>query len=308
MTLTNFNVNDVKVLHVEPTTACNAACPQCSRELSHLYNDNIHRNNLTVEKILDVLNHKFIKNLDKMFMCGDFGDPAASNETLPIFKLFRSINPTIELGLNTNGGIQNVNWWRELGKLLNQPTDFCVFSIDGLQDTNHIYRKNVRFDKVVNNAKSFINAGGSAHWDMLVFEHNEHQIDECLELARNLGFTWFRAKISKRFQTVPVAGLNPPKNFNSPDLVYTNNIKCHALNEKSMYLTATGELYPCCWIGNQVFSKDETLDKIINSENFNLLTNTWNTNPYSTCVRNCSVTEQNLSNFEKQWFRNEQLR
>jgi hypothetical protein len=299
-----FERESIKVLHIESTTICNAACPQCARENPALYNDKIDRCTLSLDQIKELFDIEFIKQLDKVFACGDFGDPAASHETLTIFEFFRSVNPTIELGMNTNGGIQNTKWWERLGNVI----DFCVFSIDGLEDTNHIYRKNVNFSKVIKNAEAFIKTGASAHWDMLVFNHNEHQVDKCLNLADKLGFTWFRAKVSKRFKSIPVAGLDPPKNFKLLESQDSKKIKCHALEEKSLYVAATGEIYPCCWIGNKAFSKDQELITMLQSQNYNLITDSWKKNPYAICKNNCSVTTNNQSIFEQQWFRNVQLR
>ena len=48
------------------------------------------------------------------------------------------------------------------------------FSIDGLADTNPTYRVNANWDKVIENVKTFIKAGGLARWDYPVFGHNEH--------------------------------------------------------------------------------------------------------------------------------------
>ena len=36
------------------------------------------------------------------------------------------------------------------------------------------------------NAESYISTGASAHWDMLVFEHNKHQIDESKQMATEM--------------------------------------------------------------------------------------------------------------------------
>jgi MoaA/NifB/PqqE/SkfB family radical SAM enzyme len=79
---------------------------------------NLHH--LSVEQIKELVDDDTIRNLDKMFMCGNYGDPAAGKNTLEIFRYFRSINPTITLGMNTNGGLRSIDWWQELAEILNQ--------------------------------------------------------------------------------------------------------------------------------------------------------------------------------------------
>lgn len=46
------------------------------------------------------------------------------------------------------------------------------------------------------NAKAFIDAGGRAEWDYLIFKHNEHQVDEAKELSNKMGFHSFVPKKS----------------------------------------------------------------------------------------------------------------
>jgi sulfatase maturation enzyme AslB (radical SAM superfamily) len=101
--------------------------------------------------------------------------------------------------MNTNGGLQTTFWWYELAKIMNQPRDYVVFSIDGLESTNATYRQNVVWNKIMSNTRSFIEAGGSAHWDMLVYRHNEHQVDEARRLSSELGFANFNLKLTGRF-------------------------------------------------------------------------------------------------------------
>ena len=72
------------------------------------------------------------------------------------------------------------------------------FAIDGLKDTNHIYRVKTDFDRIIDNAEAFIKAGGNAHWIMIIFDHNQHQIDEANELSKKVGFRSFQTKISSR--------------------------------------------------------------------------------------------------------------
>jgi hypothetical protein len=301
--------NNTKILHIEPTTICNAKCPQCAREDENLYNDDINRNELTLEKCKELFDSEFIKNLDKMFMCGVFGDPASSKDALGIFKYFRKYNPTITLGMNTNGSIRNIKWWTELASIFNEPTDYVVFSIDGLEDTNHIYRRGVHWNKVMMNAEAFINAGGSAQWDMLIFKHNEHQINEVEQLARKMGFSWFRSKVSKRFETRPIDYLEAPISFELPNTKDVNEIKCHALEDKSLYVTAGGEKLPCCWIGPYTFNADPYLKSLLESDNWDGIVKSWDSNPHNVCSKTCGINNNNKkTSFESQWSKEIELR
>jgi sulfatase maturation enzyme AslB (radical SAM superfamily) len=229
-----------------------------------------------------------------MFMCGNYGDPAAGKYTLDIYRWFRSINPDITLGMNTNGALQTTFYWHELGGVLNQPLDYVVFSIDGLEDTNPIYRKNINWEKLMANAEAFIAAGGSAHWDMLIYRHNQHQVDACEQLARDMGFKWFRAKVSKRGFT---ERLEQPIGWNVPTIT-NGKIDCHALREKSMYMDAQGRLSPCCWQGSR--QQNFVIDDL------KTLKSNWGSNPDSVCFRACS-NNTGKTIFEQQWQREIQL-
>lgn len=286
-----LNDQKIQVLHLESTDACNAACPQCLRETDITFDKNdLHH--LTVEQIKSIVDVDTIKNLDKMYMCGDYGDPAAGRHTLEIFKYFRNINPTIVLGMNTNGGLRNSDWWQELAGILNQPRDYVVFSIDGLADTNHIYRVNVKWTKVLENAQAFIRAGGQAHWEMLVFEHNQHQVDQAEQTAKDMGFRWFRAKVSKRFKTQPIEFLKPPTAWNDP-IVSEGKIECQALNESSIYISAKGIVYPCCWLG----PSENSIDK------FDSIQKSWSSGaPNNICATTCTKNVVGTS-FTNQWQR-----
>ena len=216
-------MRDIKVLHLEPTDVCQAACPLCARETDKNFRKD-RQHHLDMYKLMQAFDADKIAKLDKMFMCGNYGDPAAGKYTLNIYREFRKLNKKIVLGMNTNGGLQNALWWNELGRIFHQPQDYVVFSIDGLEGTNHVYRKNVTWLRIMQNAQSFIQAGGSAHWDMLVYRHNQHQVDECKQLAQSMGFKWFRAKVSKRGFTNK---LEQPIGWGIPSMVSTT-IDCHA--------------------------------------------------------------------------------
>jgi hypothetical protein len=284
----------LKVLHLESTDVCQAACPLCARELDSDFDKNA-KHHLRIEHVQQHFSDRVLAGLDKMFMCGNYGDPAAGYYTMDIYNYFRQVNPEITLGMNTNGAIQSTFFWHALGKLFNQPNDYCVFSIDGLEDSNHVYRRNVNWDKLMSNAQAFIAAGGSAHWDMLVYRHNQHQVDACEQLARDMGFKWFRAKVSKRDY---IKGLEEPVGWQRPTYP-PGRIKCHALAEKSAFIDARGRLSPCCWLGStqKDFIKDDLKTVKL----------TWKTDtPNSVCASTCS-TSKNQTVFEDQWQREVEL-
>jgi len=285
----------VKVLHLEPTDACQAACPQCSREVDPIF-DKTTAHHLTVAQIKETFSDQQIKQLDKMFMCGNYGDPAAGKHTLEIFKYFRSVNPSITLGMNTNGGLRDSKWWRELAGILSSEKDYVVFSVDGLEDTNHIYRVNVNWGKVINNINTFITAGGTAHWDMIVFDHNKHQVDECEQLARELKFSWFRAKVSRRHDFIPIDFLKNPKGWDNPT-VGKGTISCQALNEQSIYISTLGVAYPCCYLSNHSSTSHHTLDQ------FDNIKQSWESKaPIGVCKITCTKLDHGTS-YTNQWQR-----
>ena len=306
--MTLFNLDQIKILHIEPTTVCQAACPQCAREDIESYNDDKHRSELSLADIKQLIPENVVANLDKMFMCGNFGDPAAAKECLEIYQWFRDVNPGITLGMNTNGAIKNPDWWHRLGKLFNNSNDYVVFSIDGLEDTNHIYRRNVNWKRLIKNIQSFIDAGGCAHWDMLIFDHNEHQVDACQQLAKQLGFSWFRCKVSKRFFSTPIDFLHPPKKYNAPNVSKPTGIDCHAKREQSMYLAANGELMPCCFMGSKSFNRDDAVDQALATENFKGVVDSWQSQPLSVCQNTCGITSSQSSIFDQQWQREIQIK
>jgi sulfatase maturation enzyme AslB (radical SAM superfamily) len=284
-----FLLREIKVLHLEPTDVCQAACPMCLRETDLEFNKD-QQNHLTLDQISKHYTDNAISKLEKMFMCGIYGDPAAGRHTLEIYKYFRKINPDITLGMNTNGAIQTTSWWHKLANILNKPRDYVVFSIDGLEDTNHLYRVNVQWERLVKNAQAFIEAGGNAHWDMLVYKHNQHQVDTCEKIAKDMGFKWFRAKVSRRGFTET---LQFPEGW-EPVTLAPGPIKCHALTESSEYIDAQGRLAPCCWIGGRQSNFES---------DFNQIQNSWSTsNPNATCKSVCSTTN-NQSTFLNQWQR-----
>ena len=111
----------IQVLHLEATDVCQAACPLCARETNPDFNKSSAGRHLRIEHIQRLYSERTLKGLDKVFMCGNYGDPAAGKYTLDLYRYFRTLNPEVVLGMNTNGGLQTTFWWHGLAKILNHP-------------------------------------------------------------------------------------------------------------------------------------------------------------------------------------------
>ena len=87
-------------------------------------------------------------------------------------------------------------------------------------------------------------------------------------------------------------------------------IKCRALNERSIFVTARGDILPCCFIfyGGGPVPRPE-LAEAIKEPNFKTITDSWTTDkPFSDCYKFCDDRQvgnpSNLVHFEKQWKNN----
>lgn len=282
-----YTYKQIKKIHLEVTQNCQASCPMCARNMNGKgINPHLNLDELTLDDCKRIFDTDFIKQLETMYMCGNFGDPIVAQDTLEIFRYFRNNNDKIFLSMHTNGGARDNKWWRELAHIFGK-RGVVYFSVDGLKDTNHIYRQNVIWDNVERSMRAFIGAGGRARWDYLIFEHNEHQVDEAEEFSKQLGFEEFRRKKTGRFVTTEqvkkkshqavskkgekAAELKLPKDSNnrnaeldkaekiekkhgSMDAYYdATEIFCKAKDEDELFISAEGLALPCCWTGDRMY-------------------------------------------------------
>ena len=200
-----FNIG---VLHLELTSRCNALCPMCGRTTG--MDGAVEGGEVILKKRDDVelldTDPKLLANMieemkphlpNHVFINGNFGDPIMYPHLLDLIRMYKDAGVP-QVTLSTNGSVHKTDWWEKLAGIMRKP-DKVIFAIDGLEDTNHLYRVNTNFKKIMENAKAFINAGGLARWDFIAFAHNEHQIEEAKALADKMGFVKFRYKKSNRY-------------------------------------------------------------------------------------------------------------
>ena len=265
-----FKFNELRQIHLEITNNCQAKCPMCSRNHhGGLENPWLTVNNWTLDDYKTIITPEVVNQVDSLYFCGNYGDPVMNKDLLEMVRYTVNVRPEIQIRIHTNGSIQNTAWWTELAHALPK-NHMVVWGIDGLEDTNHIYRIGTVFSKIMNNAKVFIDAGGLADWAFIVFKHNEHQLSEAERRAYDMGFTVFTHKNSNRFMMeskFPVLDKNgntlyelePPTESkivfidkkvidNYKQIVRDSKIDCFAVKQKEVYIDAFGHLFPCCFI------------------------------------------------------------
>lgn len=135
---------------------------------------------LTVEKFKQVIEQ--YPNIDYVYFNGNLGDPMMNPKIAELVELV-----PCRTEIFTNGSIGKKETWEWLAR---NGTD-VTFSIDGLEDTNHLYRQDVSWQRVMERVSWFKAEGGEPGWKWITFEHNKHQVVKARELAKRLGFKFF---------------------------------------------------------------------------------------------------------------------
>lgn len=344
-----YRANEIRHIHFEPTQRCQALCPMCDRT------NNPHMKNaeISLQQFKKILNIDFIKQLNSFLMCGNHGDPLIAKDTLKMYEWLRKNNPKLYLHMTTNAGGRSDNWWKELASIFG---DYgrVTFSVDGLEDTNHLYRVNVDWKRVENSMDVFTQAGGKGLWVFLIFEHNEHQVEEAERMAKLFGLEFVKKKTGRWVQsfkgnkieskqTLKGNQIKPPSNkkyqnksVNSYDKLinkygnfdsYLNDtrISCKSVENKEIYISAEGLVFPCCWTAgrlyksyekngkNQIWSfidnvkninaMHQPLENIIEGEMFDKIKKSWKINDCSqgklkVCAEKCG---KDFDAFGDQW-------
>lgn len=203
------NEGNIGRLQLEITNYCNAFCSQCERNyMIELQNETSEeRREFTLDYDIE-LNNTFLSiadikktflpnkwtHLDEIVLCGNIDEPVINPDVIEIIKYFYYLdNKEKDIWIHVNGGSRNESFWSELGKLSKELNNrlVVVFGIDGDEETNHLYRKNVNWKTLQKNWRAYISSGGRAGWQFIVFKWNQHQIADIKKLSEAEKFERF---------------------------------------------------------------------------------------------------------------------
>lgn len=267
-----FSFNQLHTIQIEITSRCQASCPMCLRNIhGGIDNPSLPTSDWTVQRFKDTINSEVLTQVKCINFCGDFGDPIMNSGLIDMCQYIKENNPDIFVIISTNGSAQTTQWWTDLANALPENHN-VIFAIDGLKDTHSLYRIGTSYDMIIKNAKAFIAAGGKAEWMFIRFKHNEHQVDTAKEISKELGFSNFNTKESKRFgKQYPVLNrqgaieyyIEPPSSGTVKPVEFVhlanykewkNDVSCFSFDTKELYIDANGYLMPCCLLGSFLYA------------------------------------------------------
>tara|TARA_B110000046_G_scaffold35876_1_gene39295 strand:+ start:6610 stop:7248 length:639 start_codon:yes stop_codon:yes gene_type:complete len=188
-----------KSVEIELTTRCPIKCPACPRtyRTTHENYPDWNTGHINPETVYKVIDDSYF---DSIRFVGSFGDAIYHPNFVDI--MAKACNVSKRIKVETNGAHRKPKFWKQVSELPwdNNRIKEIAFSIDGLKDTNHIYRKGSNWDSIMMAVDTL---ASSKHkptliWQMLVFPYNEHQVEEAKSMYKSLGFDEFRSSKSLR--------------------------------------------------------------------------------------------------------------
>ncbi len=180
-------------LVVDPINNCNLSCPGC-----------VHSTRSRTQKLFDwnsgMLSEDCFAALLRRYgpwaleiMLCNYGEPLLNPNTPRFIALARSY--LMRTGLSTNMTAKRF----DAGAYVDSGLDFMTISLDGAtQATYERYRKDGDLEQAFANIRALMAARTASgrenpivSWQFLAFEHNAHEIEPAIEIARELGVDQF---------------------------------------------------------------------------------------------------------------------
>ena len=268
----------ITAVHIELTDKCQAACPMCARNHSGGSERPFIKNTeITFENFKRWFPVTFLSGVTNFYSCGNYGDPVFATDCFEIYEYVRNASPNSRLAIHTNGSLRKTTWWKDLATVMGKNGE-VVFAVDGFKGKHELYRRNTDFDKIIENITAYVEAGGIARVDSLVFKHNEHEVDDLEKFLLNIGVRSVNFKSTKRFynmtsfpvfnradayeydlypaQTdrfkqevkIPLENFLDNKFFKK--IVSESIINPQCVTKQEIYVDPHGNILPCCYIGS----------------------------------------------------------
>ena len=303
---------------IELTTKCNARCPGCSRTVDGETHPNLKITEINFDEFENIFPPIFVRQRHFGFS-GVFGDPCMAKDLLPICEYLLQ-HGAERVYVDTNGGMQTQAFWSSLSNIsaFYDKKLTVNFNVDGYESTNHIYRVNVNWNKLVDNMRAYSSGSGRAVWQYIEFDHNSADVEDAKQLSKQLGF-YFQLRKSTRNITPWISTVKTKNKISTHKITTTkqhsqakeqikiidqiknlqtvrfDDVNCRLIHQRHAYISHDQKLWPCCWYG------DMYSNNVLETEGYNKLRELeqiygvdWN------CLKNNSIDKIVEHNYYKQ--------
>lgn len=290
---------------IEPTTACNLACPECPSGKKEFTRPTGRLTQATNEQILQQLGNQLFY-VNYYFQ----GEPFLNSDFLCFIRAAKQRN--IYTATSTNAHFITKNNVKEI---VQSGLDRLIISIDGLsQETYSKYRVNGLLNKVLESSKLLVETKNNLNsstphliFQFLVVSYNEHEIKSLQKLANEIGIDEVRFKSAQLYDYKNGHHLMPknleysryvPTKDGRFKLKYVTGNHCWRMWSSCVF-TWDASIVPCC------FDKDAHHQiGSLSSQSFQSI---WKSSKYSNfrnqvlTTRNTIPICQNCSEGTKVW-------
>jgi MoaA/NifB/PqqE/SkfB family radical SAM enzyme len=288
--------------HFELTRRCPLACPACPRTTHFNTMVKDPKLDIDINDLKDFFPKETIPEIKYIFFQGSLGDPIYHPQFHNISEhFFDAQNVNV-----TTSGMQSLPFWERV--LDTWPSNSQItLSIDGLQDTNHLYRVNSNWNKIQQLFELIAKKKRKCEivWKYIVFEHNYHQVEQANALAKKIGINAFRIQRTRELDPkLNIKEYDNPEWFQNIKVEYEEALSPFCHTGDMHYIDAFGDYYPCCWWAdhgpNTRWSPINIKDN--NTENFKKYFANFtleNLSDYDTCPSVCKLFCKKIKNNDK---------
>lgn len=152
--------------------------------------------------------------------------------------------------------------WDTINEELDLHTFTWTFSVDGLEDTNHIYRKRSNWSHIEYAMSKILSMPKERRpvtvWKWIEFPYNKHQTLEARALAKSIGFDEFASVTSTRWRPYPKSTedieqyLFPKELELWKESMSDIHPRCLEHKNHNVFVSPDGYLRPCCYVNNSL--------------------------------------------------------
>lgn len=241
----------VQTLDMGLLNRCNLSCPLCpwtTKDIRHTQ-DTAH---VDIDLLIGFLDK--LPNIRIAILEGIYSEPTLYKHFVEIVRYLKSRSVTIRL--TTNGNTYKDAWWESIGPLFTKD-DIIRFAIDGsTQELYEKYRVGGDLSKVLSHHRAFKrNSAATTVLQNVLFQHNEHDIDNIKRLFIEEGFDYIGQQKCYQSQLLSDDGFAPPRKPYEYYLKYQRvldsgtikkvQVHCDSFKRGEIYINHNGQIFLC---------------------------------------------------------------